>query len=207
MSNLYSLSDHPPASRRARGLTYLIRGVGLVGVAVVAGLVWTLIQSRPGTQAAVTGTSHGDAGHYAFTRVGGPVTDGDCVAHAFGGAQEFFRHHPCQRLTRALYSTTLPNGLQAVSSVAVVEMASGELATRLHDLIATEGTGNVNDLLKDGARIAIGGLSSQQLQQGGYASEVGGNATTIALSVFVGGHQDDALLKQISGEALQVRAG
>ncbi len=197
----------PPTEQPARGkgVIRLYQGLGLVGVALVSGLVWWAFQ--PGHESG-TAAPQGTAttqGKYTFTRVAGPATDTDCAAHSFGKTQQFFQQHPCQQLLRAVYSTTLPDGLQAMTSVAVVRMADEASAGQLRALTNGDQTGNVADLIREGVQVPSAPTSGQ-LQEGGYASGASGSTVTIALSAFVGGHQDNALLKDISNDALRTQA-
>jgi hypothetical protein len=202
---------HPPDYQpyrgplpRSRGITYLLRGLGLVGVAVVSGLIWLACQPKvvAGIPAAQTDQS---PGKYSFTRITGPTSDPTCAPHSYGRTQQFFQQHPCQRLTRALYSTTLPEGVQAVVSVVVVQMPAADQAAQLQALTKQNNTGNISDLITDGSQLA-GAPSGREMREGGFASSVSGNSTTIALSAFVGGHSDKALLKDISNDALRLQA-
>jgi hypothetical protein len=192
-----------PPDRRNR---LLLQGLGLVGVAVLSGLVFWAVQpshvtgvAQPAAdQRTVTG------GKYTYTRVAGPATDQDCAQHAFGQTQQFLQKNPCQQLTRSLYSTTLPNGTVAVVSVVDVKMPSADVAEQLHQLTSSDNTGNIEDLIKDGG-VAMPNLpTTKELQDGGFAATANGDVTTIALSAFVGGHQDKVALKQISTDALQL---
>ncbi|MFT7838338.1 hypothetical protein Q5530_19550 [Saccharothrix sp. BKS2] len=159
----------PPGSTRARrGL--LLKGLGLLGVAVLSGLVWVLVKPSGETTTAPTSTS-APAGQFVFTKspqVPDPLRDSDCASHAYGKTRDYLTSTPCQQLTRALYTTTTPDGATVYTSVSVVQMKTTEDATALKDLTNRNGTGNVNDLIKDGA-VQVQGMTT--LGNGGYASD------------------------------------
>lgn len=202
---------HPPDYQtyrgplpRSRRMNYLFQGLGLVGVAVVSGLVWMAFQPKvvAGIPAAQTDPS---PGKYSFTRIVGPASDPSCAPHSYGRTQQFFQQHPCQQLTRSLYSMTSPDGVQAVVSVVVAQMSSADLATQLQALTKQDNTGNISDLITDGHQVA-GGPDSAAMKNGGFASSVTGTGTVIAMSAFVDGHKDTAALKDISADALRLQA-
>jgi hypothetical protein len=192
----------PPEKRNK----LLLKGLGLVGVAVLSGLVFWAVQPShvAGVAEVASAQNNTVAGKYTFTRVAGPATDANCAGHAFGKTQTFLQQHPCQQLVRSLYSTTLSGGTVAVVSVVDVKMPSGDDAEQLRQLTNGDKTGNVNDLIKDGGVTTSSLPTTSQLQEGGYASTTNGSVTTITLSAFVGAHQDKAALKDVSTDALKL---
>lgn len=185
----------------------LLQGLGLVGVAVLSGLVFWSVQPShvAGVAQPASAQNNTVAGKYTFTRVAGPATDTNCAQHAFGKTQTFLQQHPCQQLVRSLYSTPVSGGATAVVSVVDVKMGSAGDAEQLRALTNGEQTGNLNDLVKDGGVTGANLPTTGQLQDGGYASTTNGGVTTIALTAFVGGHQaDKAALKDISTDALRL---
>ena len=192
-----------PPDRRNK---LLLQGAGLVGVAVLSGLLFWAVQPShvAGVAEAAGAQNNTVAGKYTFTRVAGPATDADCAAHAFGQTQKLLQEHPCQQLVRSLYSTTLPDGTVAVVSVVDVKMPGSDVAEQLRALTNGDKTGNLNDLIKDGGLAVPNMPTTSQLQDGGYAATTNGNVTTITLSAFVGAHQDKPTLKDISTDALKL---
>lgn len=192
-----------PPDRRNK---LLLQGLGLVGVAVLSGLVFWAVQPSPvpGVAEPRSDSQASAGGKYSFTRVAGPATDADCAKHAFSKTQTFLQQHPCTQLVRSLYSTTLSDGTTAVVSLADVKMPGHDLAEQLRQLTNTDKTGNVYDLLHDGGVATPNMPTTNQLQDGGYSSATNGSVTTIALSAFVGAHQDKAELKDISTDALKL---
>lgn len=186
---------------------WLLRGLVLVAVAVVSGLVWWMLQPSGGTPTAQPSSSP-VAGKFAFdAALPEPVKDSDCAPHAYGETKKFLTATPCQQLTRALYSVTLPDGRTVYTSVAVVRMKSAEDAVKLKELTSRDGTGNVNDLLRE--KVAtVPGLDS--LANGGYASELRDRDVVIVESDSAKKSSDatthNAEMKQISADALRLAA-
>ncbi|TNC24087.1 hypothetical protein [Amycolatopsis alkalitolerans] len=179
----------------ARGRARLLKAMGLVAVAVVAGLVWWLIRHEPEAPVA-----QAPAKEFSFTAAGGPVAGTDCAGKSTGEVRRWFADHACRKLTRALF-TTNASGSKALVSVVVVTMPTDAGAGRLKALVDTDGTGNVLDLVHDGtARIA----GAPALAGGEYASHADGNRVTIVLSAFFDGRQDRATLGRVNTEALDL---
>lgn len=158
----------PPAPTRRT--TWIGRALALVGVAVVSGFVWWVLQpSGPADQPVAAPQK--TAGEFEFTSVPQlpePVKDSDCAAHATGQTQAFLKTTPCLQLTRAFYTAKLPDGRIVYSSVSVVRMKTADEARSLRELTQKDGTGNVKDLVLDKA-VSVPPLTT--LANGGYASE------------------------------------
>ncbi|GHF76457.1 hypothetical protein FHX82_002566 [Amycolatopsis bartoniae] len=182
-----------PAQPR-RGGGRLLKGAGLVVVAVVAGLVWWLIQRGSSPDPA----AQAPAQQYTFTATEGPVASTDCAAKSTDDVKRWFGEHPCLRLSRALFTTTA-NGGNVLVSVALVTMPDQAQAQQLKALADRDGTGNVNDLVRDGTAKVAG---APKLADGEYASRVTGTQVTIVLSAFFDGRTDAATLGRVNGEAL-----
>ena len=161
------LPVQPPPPRRTM---WVGKALALVGVAVVSGLVWWVLQpsdpvGQPVSQPQKT------AGEFEFTTVPQlpePVKDSDCAAHATSQTQAFLKTTQCLQLTRAFYTAKLPDGRIVYSSVSVVKMKSAADAKALRELTQKDGTGNVKDLVLDKA-VSVPPLTT--LANGGYASE------------------------------------
>lgn len=188
----------PAAARRTGGP--LLKGLALLAVAVVAGLVWWLVRHDSGGTPPV---AQAPAREFQFVMTDGPVAATDCAANAYADVKKWFGQHPCQRLSRALY-TTGAGSSRALVSVAVVAMPSPEEAQQLKKLVDTDGTGNVNDLVRDGTAKIQG---APKLADGDYLSRATGSSVTIVLSAFFDGRTDDATLRRISREALDLAPG
>ncbi|MCE7007621.1 hypothetical protein LWC34_33080 [Kibdelosporangium philippinense] len=206
------VTSHPaPPQRRApepgnnKTREYVLKGLGLVGVAVVSGMLWWLIQqsgNAPDTSSLSTSTPQPTT-KFKFVKheqVAEPVRDSNCARVSYSKVQDFFEKKPCTEVIRELYTTNV-DGKKVFSSVAVVRMSSSADAAELKKLTETNGTGNVNDLVKDG-RVKVAGLAS--LGNGAFAAKISGNDVIIVESDIEGGSKkgDDAKLEEISTDAL-----
>lgn len=162
------LPHQPPAPQRRS--TWVGKALALVGVAVVSGFVWWVLQPSDPVDQPVAQPQK-TAGEFQFATVPQlpePVKDSDCAAHASGQTSTFFKTTPCLQLTRAFYTAKLPDGRTVYSSVSVVKMRTADEAKALRELTQKDGTGNVKDLVLDKA-ISVPPLTT--LANGGYASE------------------------------------
>jgi hypothetical protein len=144
----------PPDNSRHSVLTWVVRGLGLVGVAVVSGLVWWYVSDdTPPASGPPPSTEPQVTGEFAFTAhpdVPMPRKETNCAAFAYDDVKKFLADNKCQRLTRALYTTTTKDKRTVYTSVVVVRMPTSDDARQLQKMTDLEGTGNVNDLIKDG---------------------------------------------------------
>lgn len=191
-----------PPARDTRSL--LLRGAGLVAIAVVSGLLWYLIRHDSAPEEPVAQPPAQNTGQFPFTKVAGPEKSDDCVAKSYNQTQDFFRDNPCRSLVRALY-TTESGGAKALVSVIVVGMPDSSKAQALKALTEKDGTGNVTDLVKD-KTFAGTGTPSVSGKDAAYASKVEGTNTTIVLADFYAKHKDKALIEKIADDALRLAA-
>lgn len=160
----------PPPPPPQRKTTWVGKALALVGVAVLSGFVWWVLQPSDPVDQPVAQPQK-TAGEFEFVTVPElpePVKDSDCAAHATSQTQAFFKTTPCIQLTRAFYTAKLPDGRTVYSSVSVVKMKTADEARQLRELTQKDGTGNVKDLVLDKA-ISVPPLAT--LANGGYASE------------------------------------
>ncbi|MEV4320243.1 hypothetical protein [Actinocrispum sp. NPDC049592] len=193
---------------------YLLKGAGLLLVAVVSGMLWWLIQqgnTTPPSDPSGNGkTGQPSAGKFAFTRhekVQKPLRDSNCEEHSYQGGgkpgvKSFFKDHKCTGLARELYTTTA-DGKTAYVSVSVVEMSSAQEAQDLQKLTDSDGTGNVSDLIRDKV-VKVQGLNN--LSGGGFASKAEGNHVIIVEADFEGGSKntDEPTLDGIATDAIRL---
>lgn len=198
---------------RARLLDYTLKGLGLVGVALVSGFLWFLIRNNPAAPPqAHTHSSTGPAGLYAFQPYQTAQTATDCVTHSTDKVRSYLSGHPCVSLRRSLFTASLKNGQEVVTSVAVVRMASPADAAGLKAVSDRDATGHVKDLVEEGKVIPNGPTS---LQNAGYRSMLRGSRVVIVMTEFVDGTLDgksnlramDGLLKGVSADALKQGIG
>jgi len=104
-----------------------------------------------------------------------------CQDHAYGRVAEFLTATNCTGLSRALWTTQV-DGKPVVVSVSRVQMPDTAAARELQAVADTTGTGNVNDLLREGKGYAGG---PQELAGAEYASAVSGPVVTIVESSWV----------------------
>jgi hypothetical protein len=200
----------PPAPARASRKGLVLKIAALAVVAVIAGLVWLVVKPTPAPTSSGP-TSAAPAGEFTFTpapQLPGPLHDSKCSDHAYGKTKDFLAATPCQQMVRALYTTTTPDGRTVYTSVSAVRMRSAEDATKLREITAANNTGNVTDLVKDGA-ITVPGLPS--LGRGGYASQVRDTEVFIVESDTPQRGPDETehvkLMKRISSDAFRLAAG
>jgi hypothetical protein len=179
-----------PGSDRSKLLDYTLKGLGLVGVALVAGFLWFLIRNNPAPQAPVqTAPATTQAGLYAFQAYSNATTVTNCADHATDKVQNYLAANPCVSLTRSLFTASMANGQKVVTSVAVVRMDSAATAAALRQISDGNGTGHVKDLVEDGVVIPNGPSS---LQDAGYYSKVRGARLIIVMTEYVDGSADTA---------------
>ncbi|MFF1606809.1 hypothetical protein ACFVYA_03435 [Amycolatopsis sp. NPDC058278] len=191
-----------PPARNTRSL--LLRGAGLVAIAVVSGLLWFLIRHDSTPDQPVAQPPAQNTGKFKFTLVAGPAKTTDCVEKSYGKTKAFFQDTPCQSLVRALY-TTESGGAKALVSVALVGMPDSAKAKALKALTEQDETGNVTDLVKD-KTFADAGTPSVSGTDAAYASKVEGTNTTIVLADFYAKHKDKDLIESIADDALRLSA-
>lgn len=160
----------PPREPRRgpRGPWVAVAAGALVLVLLAAAYLWWPAGEEPAPER----PAPAPVAEFAFTRApetAEAVLDSDCATHAYGQTKAFLQITPCAQLTRALFTTATADGRPVHTSVSVVRMRSADDAARLGELVRTDGTGSVNDVVRD--RIAvIPGLS--RLSRGGFASTV-----------------------------------
>jgi hypothetical protein len=101
--------------------------------------------------------------------------DETCAGHAYGEVAEFLAATDCTGLSRALYSAQTPAG-PVVVSVVRVQMPDTATARDLRALADRNGSGNVNDLLREGTTYPGG---PDKLAGAEYASALSGPTVTI----------------------------
>jgi hypothetical protein len=145
--------SEPPQNENS-ALTWILRGLGLIGVAIVSGFIWWYVHDdSPPRAAPPESTAPQQTGQFEFTpaaQVPEPRHDSSCAEHAYGQIKTFFQGTPCEQLTRALYTTTAQDGRKVYTNVSVVRMRTADEAAKLRELTDKDGTGNVSDLVREG---------------------------------------------------------
>ncbi|HEX6341797.1 hypothetical protein [Umezawaea sp.] len=211
-TNVIGHQPPPPPPRPPAQRNLPFKALGLVAVALVAALVWLLIDSMTGdnrtTPAATTSTA--PEGEFRFTKseqVPVPLKVTGCAEHAYGPTKDFLTANPCEKLVRQLYTTTLDDGRTAYTSVSVVTLRNAQDAAKFKELTSADGTGNVNDLVREGvAKVP----ELKTLASGGFASKLQDREVVIVESDTVKHGPDEAehnkLMKRISADAFRLAA-
>lgn len=193
----------PPARRRTASVDdrriLLVAGTVVLALLAAAAVVWVVNrgdgQDRAGTPS-VTPTAPPPP-YELVERATRPDTD--CAAHAYGEVADFFAGTPCASLGRALHTGSV-DGAGIVVAVATVTMASEADATALQELVDTSGTGNVNDLLREGVTIPD---VPERLTDAGYASQRTGAVVVIVETDFTDPDvEDEAALDAVADGSL-----
>ncbi|RRO16144.1 hypothetical protein EIL87_13890 [Saccharopolyspora rhizosphaerae] len=190
----------PPPQARRQGVTpvgWALRGLVLVLIAVVSGLIWSAI--KPDDEAAAPPPPKL---RYDFTLVRKEEAFQGCKNVSDDDIQKFFGKQECDHLTRALYTTTLPDGRRVLTSVITVLMPTPQVATQLNALTTKDGTGNIRDLVED-ERDGTKGMPS--LNDAAYASARQDRLVVIGDSAFYGkSSKKDPALSDVTNEALKL---
>lgn len=186
-----------PAPQTKPKLTPL-KGAGLLGIAVVSGLLWWLIRHEEAPEPVAQPPAN--TGQYQFALAEGPDVSTDCAKKSYSKTQDFFEKTPCTRLSRALYTTTT-GGAKALVSVVLVTMPDAGKAVALKALTDENETGNVSDMVRDKTAKIPG---QPALADGEYESHVIGNQVTIVLASFFDGHKDTTLINKIAVDAIRL---
>jgi hypothetical protein len=187
-----------PQSKPTTG--YLLKGAGLVAIAVISGLLWWLVRHED--PAPVVAQPPPKTQAFDFQMVEGPKVSTNCEENSHGEVKKFFSDTPCRRLSRALYQTTSGKAT-ALVSVVLVGMPDSDKSAALKKVTDGDNTGNVNDLLYDHtAKIA----GAPNIGNGEYESRIDGTEVTIVLVDFKDKYKDDALRLRIAVEATKLSA-
>ncbi|MCZ2857604.1 hypothetical protein [Blastococcus sp. VKM Ac-2987] len=175
----------PATPGRGRWSAVLL-GAVVVLVALVGAGAWFLLgdgpddvpgSATPGPGTAAPGPAAGDVRAVDGTdfTVEAVQVDDTCAGHAYGAVADFFAATDCAGLSRALYSAEV-DGAPVVVSVSRVTMSDAAVARELRVLTDRNGSGNVNDLLREG--VGYDGAPAQ-LRSAQYASAVSGPTVTV----------------------------
>ena len=135
------------------------------------------------------------------------VTDAitDCAGHSRGKTQVSFKAENCLKATRLL-ATGEVGGRPVLFVVSRIQMATGEAAASVKRVLDGNGTGNLNDLLRDG--MTYPGAPAK-MPISGYASVQTGTVVTVAEAGFIDGRSsntDPALRAAAAAVATKVSA-
>ncbi|WP_246078563.1 hypothetical protein, partial [Modestobacter excelsi] len=126
--------------------------------------------------------------------------DETCQGHAYDAVAAFFASSDCTGLSRSLWSADA-GGQPAVVSLSRVTMPDVANAQALRSLADTDGSGNVNDLLREGVSYD-GGPS--KLSGAQYASAQQGTTVTIVETSWTDGAGTSSALDALASSALSL---
>jgi len=181
-----------PAAPQRRGLPVPSWAIVAGVVAVIALLVWAFTGgggsgAGQGNASAGSKAGAGQAAPAGFqVRLSDTVTD--CAAHSRGKVKETFRSMPCVKVTRSVGTGTV-NGHKVLFVVSRIEMSSSDDAARIKAVLDGDGTGNVNDLLREGKRFAGG---PRRMPPSGYASVQADEIVGVAEAGYLDGSSSDS---------------
>jgi hypothetical protein len=107
----------------------------------------------------------------------------DCASHSHGKTKSSFEAQNCVKATRSL-ATGRVRGRPALFVVARIQMASVEAAAAVKQVLDATGTGNLNDLLREGKSFPG---APETMPRSGYASVQTGSVIRVAETGFVDG--------------------
>lgn len=174
-------------------MDYTLKGLGLLGVALVSGFVWFMTHNQAPVQTQNANPPAQHTGKYSFTPYFAAAEVGDCANHATNQVKVFLQAHQCVSLTRSLWTTTLPDNDKVLTSVAIVKMGSAADASQLDQVSNATNSGHVQDQVEEGYPVPDGPTT---LQDGGYASKAYGNVDVIVMTEFFKGSEDKNLGRQ-----------
>jgi hypothetical protein len=116
----------------------------------------------------------------------------NCAAHAYGPIIGFLRTHPCAGMRQVLATTTVdgrPVGFAQRSITFRGGMSSYRIAGRFRELVTQNGTGNLNDLLREGYRLPSGPTSVPF--PNAFSALAQDNGVTVVEAWYLDGHTPD----------------
>ena len=124
----------------------------------------------------------------------------DCAGHARGQAKASFEAQDCVKATRSL-ATGQVGGRPVLFVASRIEMTSAEEAASLKQVLDGSGTGNLNDLLREGKTFAG---APAEMPASGYASVQTGKVVTVAEAGFIDGGTSASTDAALRAAAAQV---
>lgn len=194
-------SPPPPPSRPrkpAPSRRTLALGAALTAVLLAGGVVLSHTFGSEARKAAPTAQSSEPAGY--AVRLSDVVTD--CAAHARGRVKASFETLHCVKATRLL-ATGQISGRPALFVVSRIQMASAEAAASVKQVLDGSGTGNLNDLLREGKTFPG---APGKMPVSGYTSVQTGTVVTVVEAGFTDGGASSSTNAALRASAAQVAA-
>ncbi len=154
----------------------------------------------PEVRRAPTATTQSSAPAGYAVKVTDVITD--CASHARGRTKVSFEAHNCVKATRSI-ATGQISGRPALFVVSRIQMASAEAAAAVKEVLDGSGTGNLNDLLREGKTFPG---APAKMPDSGYASVQTGTVITVAEAGFVDGGRSSNTDAALRASAAQVAA-
>jgi hypothetical protein len=166
-----------PAMRKPP-LWALVAGGAVAGVLIATGFALSRPSSPPAAPPAALGRSAPPAFVVRATDV---ITD--CASHSHGRTRRSFETQNCVKATRSL-TTGRVSGRPALFVVSRIQMTSAEAAASIKQVLDANGTGNLNDLLREGKTYPG---APDAMPDSGYASVQKGAVILVAEAGFTDG--------------------
>jgi len=186
-------SRHP---LRRPALRTLVVGGAVAAVLVVGALALSIPDSSDAGPAQPSAQSSAPAGY--AVKVTDEITD--CASHSHGRTKNVFETQNCVRATRSL-ATGRVSGHPTLFVVSRIQMASVEQAATVKQVLDATGTGNLNDLLREG-RTFVG--APAKMPSSGYASVQTGTVILVAEAGFFDGRPSSNTNPALRAAASQV---
>jgi hypothetical protein len=126
----------------------------------------------------------------------------DCASHAHGRAKSSFETQNCVKATRFLASGHV-NGRPVLYVVSQIQMRSSDAAASIKEVLDSNGTGNLNDLLLEGNTFPG---APAKMPDSGYASIQTGALVVLAEAGFDDGGPSSNTNPALRAAAAQVAA-
>ena len=185
--------------RRQPSLKILVAGVG-VTVLLIA--VFFALSRPASTQAkALPPVAQGSVAPAVYAvKVSDVIAD--CASHAHGRAKNSFEAQNCVKATRFLASGHV-NGRPVLYVVSQIQMGSADAAASIKEVLDSNGTGNLNDLLLEGNTFPG---APAKMPDSGYASVQTGALVVLAEAGFDDGGPSSNTNPALRAAAAQVAA-
>ena len=167
---------HPSVRQPSRRA--LVAGGAIAAVLIVSGFA---LSHSGGSQARPTSPIASAAPAVYTVQVTDVITN--CASHSHGRTKSSFKTENCVKATRSL-ATGQVSGRPTIFVVSRIQMASAEAAASVKEILDATGTGNLNDLLREGKTFP--GAPST-MPDSGYASVQTGAVVVVAEAGFVHG--------------------
>jgi len=127
----------------------------------------------------------------------------DCAGHSRGRTKASFQAENCVKATRSI-ATGQVGGRPVLYVVSRIEMATGEAAAAVKKILDGNGTGNLNDLLREHKTYPGAPF---EMPISGYASVQKGKVVTVAEAGFVDDGRSSNTDPALRSAAAEVAAG